>query len=360
MFERILLTTDFSPHSLALLELTLGIARTFGSRVLLLHVDEEEQLFPLQGSAGLIHFLEEVQLRREAAFARLVERIARAGIPVSCLRAKGYASEQILACADRERADLIAISMVGVERLKQALVGSTAKKVLRHARCPVLVTSPFCRPADLRLPLLAEGEEPDGEPLSAPEPGLLEAEALAAGRPEGEPAAETCRQPAQEPVQPSSWPTIRRVLAPLSLDSHPPAATRFAAQVADSLDATLELLYVLKVPTLIPSLPGEPPLSFPADSLAQYQGEAWFRLAELASGLSRRQVEWSVTLGSDEAEAITEYARQSKADLLILPRKSGRPIGEFLFGRVSSAVAKIAPAPLLLYVPGPDAADGGK
>ena len=53
MYERILLTTDFSEPSLRLLNFTTGLAKRLGAEIYLLHVDEEESMFSLHTSEEL-------------------------------------------------------------------------------------------------------------------------------------------------------------------------------------------------------------------------------------------------------------------------------------------------------------------
>lgn len=51
----------------------------------------------------------------------------------------GQPANQIIEYANREDADLIVIPSHGHSGMKRALLGSVAERVIRHARCPVLV-----------------------------------------------------------------------------------------------------------------------------------------------------------------------------------------------------------------------------
>ena len=53
--------------------------------------------------------------------------------------AGGQPFSAIIDCADNERADLIVISSHGRTGLSRMLIGSVTDKLLRGARCPVLV-----------------------------------------------------------------------------------------------------------------------------------------------------------------------------------------------------------------------------
>jgi nucleotide-binding universal stress UspA family protein len=51
---------------------------------------------------------------------------------------KGVPSEEILKFADEQGADLLIIGTHSRKGLERIIFGSTAEKVVRHARCPVL------------------------------------------------------------------------------------------------------------------------------------------------------------------------------------------------------------------------------
>ena len=61
----------------------------------------------------------------------------------------GTPYQEILALASVQEADLIAVGVHGFGSGSQAFFGSSVDRVLRQARCPVLIAHPL-RPADER------------------------------------------------------------------------------------------------------------------------------------------------------------------------------------------------------------------
>lgn len=64
------------------------------------------------------------------------------GINVSSDIVIGYAAEEILACADREGADLIVMGTHGRTGIDRMLFGSVAEKVVKNSPIPVLTIRP--------------------------------------------------------------------------------------------------------------------------------------------------------------------------------------------------------------------------
>lgn len=64
------------------------------------------------------------------------------GVSVSSDIVIGYAAEEILACADREGADLIVMGTHGRTGIDRMLFGSVAEKVVKNSPIPVLTIRP--------------------------------------------------------------------------------------------------------------------------------------------------------------------------------------------------------------------------
>ena len=65
-----------------------------------------------------------------------------AGVNVTSDVVIGYAAEEILACADREKADLIIMGTHGRTGIDRMLFGSVAEKVVKNSVIPVLTIRP--------------------------------------------------------------------------------------------------------------------------------------------------------------------------------------------------------------------------
>ncbi|MDE7012848.1 MAG: universal stress protein, partial [Mailhella sp.] len=65
-----------------------------------------------------------------------------AGVNVTFDVVIGYAAEEILACAERENADLIVMGTHGRTGIDRMLFGSVAEKVVKNSSIPVLTIRP--------------------------------------------------------------------------------------------------------------------------------------------------------------------------------------------------------------------------
>jgi nucleotide-binding universal stress UspA family protein len=79
----------------------------------------------------------------EAAFEQLARELgAPPGVRVEFVTRHGSVAEELLACTDESRADLIAIGSLRHERLERWILGSVTTEVVRDGRCSVLVIPP--------------------------------------------------------------------------------------------------------------------------------------------------------------------------------------------------------------------------
>jgi len=311
MFERILLTTDFSAPSLRLFEYTVGLAKSLGSEVYLMHVDEEESMFSLHSSEELIRFFRDIELKRDEWMDRLGDEITAQGLACTQLRAKGAASEEILSAVARHGIGLVAMATVGAGGMKRILIGSTTKKVLRNAPCALLTAN-----ADFAGPLGPAAGVASGPAIPAPPAG-----------------AELAH--------------IRQIVYPFDFSASARAHLKTATALAERLDARVELLKVLKIPTLIPSLPGEPPITLPESSLEYLEQDSQVELQEVVRSLESPRFSHAVAIGSDEAETIADHAAENQADLILIPRAGESALRRFFFGRVAHGVVKLSRVPVL-------------
>lgn len=140
--RRILVPIDFSSQSPATVAHAIRIAGPASARITLLHVVEIPRT---EMNLGVFAAMERIQatldsLREDAqrnltAFGNEVRALGmecteevRAGIPY----------EQIVDAAEGIAPDLIVIGHKGASGLVRFLLGSTAERVVRHARCSVL------------------------------------------------------------------------------------------------------------------------------------------------------------------------------------------------------------------------------
>jgi nucleotide-binding universal stress UspA family protein len=142
--RRILVAYDFSPHSELALRHASALAQGHQAELNLLHVlppppfQEPEVRWAGAGA----DCREAMLLLQEAVPAE-----AHAWCHVQHSVQYGAPYREILACADGQEVDLVAMGAHGFGPGSQAFFGSNVDRVLRQARCPVLIAHPL-RPAD--------------------------------------------------------------------------------------------------------------------------------------------------------------------------------------------------------------------
>jgi nucleotide-binding universal stress UspA family protein len=130
--------TDFSESAAGALDLAATLVEPTGS-ITVMHVIEA----PVAYSGELFaDFGRDLDTRAAAALDKEVVRMKRTAKQSITARTRiGYAGAQTLAAVDHDRTvDLIVMGSHGRTGIKRALLGSVAEKVVRHARCPVLVS----------------------------------------------------------------------------------------------------------------------------------------------------------------------------------------------------------------------------
>jgi nucleotide-binding universal stress UspA family protein len=147
--DRILCAVDFSEFSRRALDHALSVARGYGSTLTALHVVAPVPAAVAGGSyfgsenppALLFPVMDTNTARIE--LQRLVSSEQVPGVTVESLVADAFdVYREILAQADRLHANLIVMGTHGRSGFERLFLGSTAEKVLRKARCPVMTVPP--------------------------------------------------------------------------------------------------------------------------------------------------------------------------------------------------------------------------
>ena len=136
-FRRVLSAVDFSPSSLAALQLASSVAEDCRAELDVLHViDEPDEYALFVARAYDVHRHAEARTRRIADRLRqIAPPTAPRGSRLQIRIARGVAHDEILRVAWESCADLI---VLGVGRGKAPAFGSTVNHVVRHGRCAVL------------------------------------------------------------------------------------------------------------------------------------------------------------------------------------------------------------------------------
>jgi nucleotide-binding universal stress UspA family protein len=138
-FRRILVTTDFSEGAPDALAHAFSVAQENESEVTLLHVVHDVSA-DMSGKyrdslvEGVRKQLNESVPAEAANWCKIVTRVAT-GVPYRI----------ILRMLEDEKIDLLVMNIHGKGMLDRALLGSTAERVVRAARCPVMLIPPMKR-----------------------------------------------------------------------------------------------------------------------------------------------------------------------------------------------------------------------
>jgi len=123
-----------------------ALARSLGARVTALHVTPVFRPSEMHAHAILREAHDE-EIRSRAAAHRVLDAVARTAhhAGVACElehRVSDKPWEAILQTATEERCDLISMGSHGWSGVRALVLGSTANKVVKHARVAVLVWRP--------------------------------------------------------------------------------------------------------------------------------------------------------------------------------------------------------------------------
>ena len=141
---RIIHATDFSAEAQPAEEEAVRLARALGAELLLVHV-AVESLPHGDTASGMKQLTKIYEAEARWAEDKLAERaryLAAQGVPTGWRRRVGVPYEEIVKAASEEHASYIVMGTHGRGRVGRWLLGSVADRVIRHARCPVLVVQP--------------------------------------------------------------------------------------------------------------------------------------------------------------------------------------------------------------------------
>jgi nucleotide-binding universal stress UspA family protein len=136
--NRILYATDLSESSSIGLKYATELARGAGAQLTVMHVvDDEDRM--LWGPA-VIAYLERAKLIAELRrkLDDLVKQEKSPGVETEALLVEGKPFRKILEIAENRSIDVIVLNLQSKSIVERALLGSTAERVVRLARMPVL------------------------------------------------------------------------------------------------------------------------------------------------------------------------------------------------------------------------------
>ncbi len=138
-FETLLVPVDFSTHSDHALECAIGLAKTFGAKIHIIHAYH----LPIQvATPDQIVIPQDfwTAVRDSAArkLEKAVQKVTAEGLQAEMHLAEMPPAQAVTQTAEKIGADLIIMGTRGLTGLKHVLLGSVAERTIRTAPCPVM------------------------------------------------------------------------------------------------------------------------------------------------------------------------------------------------------------------------------
>jgi nucleotide-binding universal stress UspA family protein len=143
--KNILLPTDFSNLSLSAANYAVDIARQYNAKIHFLNVLEKTPPILAIRSLDLSEekIVKSIEEDAQNSLKQSLKRIKNeAGVEIVPVIKKGIDFEAIIKYCEENNIDLIVIATHGRTGILHTLLGSVAEKVIRYAKCPVLVITP--------------------------------------------------------------------------------------------------------------------------------------------------------------------------------------------------------------------------
>jgi len=136
MYSRILVTLEHSAADACILKHVRELASSLKSEVVLIHVADG---FAARNQSSL-NLRESEEMRDDMSYLEeCCSHLEEAGISADAVLASGDPAAEIVAAAEREQVDLIAMATHGHRFLNDLVRGSVANEVRHRSRVPVLL-----------------------------------------------------------------------------------------------------------------------------------------------------------------------------------------------------------------------------
>lgn len=136
MYARIMVTLENTAHDRCILEHVEKLALHTGAEVVLIHVADG---FAARNQ-GSLRLRESDEMRADRAYLeQCASKLEEAGVRADAILASGDPSVEIVAAAEREQVDLIAMATHGHGLINDIVRGSVANEVRHRSKIPVLL-----------------------------------------------------------------------------------------------------------------------------------------------------------------------------------------------------------------------------
>lgn len=285
MFEKMVLLLDTSELAEAVIPYATLLANKMGSELDVVNVVEAE----VSGDRLAKAYLD-----------KIVEEIKEPGIiKKRSVILNGKAAEQVLDYVERNKIDIIAVASHGHSGIKRWVIGSTADKIIKGAKTPVLVVY------------------------------------------------------SKEKSTTKKIPAFSHILLPLDGSKAAEAALPYAGLIATKMKAKVSLLRV--VSPLVDQYAGPPEgyvVDYTGKVMKALEEEAQEYLKQTARAFEEKNISTSATMtvGSPTSD-IMKYIEKHKVDLVVMSTHGRTGFGRWILGSVADKVLHSAEIPVLLIRP---------
>lgn len=142
--RNIIVPTDFSNLSFTAFDYAKDIAKRWGAKIHLVYVLEKQPPFLAMRSLDVNEdqVMKSMEEQAKKQLADAVKHFGKTDLEISQVLLKGVDYEELVKYSKKIKADLIVLATHGRTGFIHTLIGSVTEKVVRHAKCPVLVTTP--------------------------------------------------------------------------------------------------------------------------------------------------------------------------------------------------------------------------
>lgn len=151
--EKILIPCDFSEEATNAFRLAIEMAHVTSAEIDVVHVIElpimhEDVLMPMSSFDETL--LKELRERAEEKFSAMKLNHSKEHLPIVTRIEFGPIVSSLIDYIKSQQISLVIMGTKGTTGLEEALIGSTAEKIVRHAECPVMVVKKYSKLADLK------------------------------------------------------------------------------------------------------------------------------------------------------------------------------------------------------------------
>jgi nucleotide-binding universal stress UspA family protein len=140
-YDDVLVPTDGSESATAAVDHGLAIAAAADARVHALNVIDVGDAATTPSISPPTELLTDLESAGQRATEEIAARARDAGLDAVTEIREGYPADDVLAYADENDVDLVAMGTQGRTGLNRYLLGSTAERVIRHAEVPVVAVN---------------------------------------------------------------------------------------------------------------------------------------------------------------------------------------------------------------------------